>query len=358
MPEQLAAGIHKLKFDEGMSSGGSSGFPSTPAPTPFTHHPGGVRPEDLAAGISRLSVIEESVVNVMEETNDTSKQTNQSNDTSQPDLSQYFGAVEDKTKLNVSNQTQPAEGSASFFDEINNSGKDAVLHSCRESRVDLSNLERSAISGASIARALHQVQSQARIDVAEQKYDDEESLQHRAQFSREHSLQETPRASESEAPSVVTIFKDEKPANDPFDAIRITNSEPRQNEEQKQPPSSLQLNDKNDQLAVKESISTPTASTAEHSMYSTPIAPTPVAEQANSSIAYSSHMTSTPNPLVSGASSLLQAANLPPHLSSSEPITSPLTNPVNIPQTSTPGFYPQLSSPSSADESLLYPDQV
>ena len=42
-----------------MSSGGSSGFPSTPAPTPFTYHPGGVRPEDLAAGISRLSVIEE-----------------------------------------------------------------------------------------------------------------------------------------------------------------------------------------------------------------------------------------------------------------------------------------------------------
>ena len=36
-----------------MSSGGSSGFPSTPAPTPFSQHPGGVRPEDLAAGISR-----------------------------------------------------------------------------------------------------------------------------------------------------------------------------------------------------------------------------------------------------------------------------------------------------------------
>jgi hypothetical protein len=57
--QQLAAGIHRLKVEEGMSSGGSSGFPSTPAPTPFTFHPGGVRPEDLAAGISRLSVIEE-----------------------------------------------------------------------------------------------------------------------------------------------------------------------------------------------------------------------------------------------------------------------------------------------------------
>lgn len=52
-PEQLAAGIHRLKVEEGMSSGGSSGFPSTPAPTPFSAHPGGVRPEELAAGISR-----------------------------------------------------------------------------------------------------------------------------------------------------------------------------------------------------------------------------------------------------------------------------------------------------------------
>eukprot|EP00096_Caligus_rogercresseyi_P008217 TRINITY_DN2669_c0_g1_i1.p1 TRINITY_DN2669_c0_g1~~TRINITY_DN2669_c0_g1_i1.p1 ORF type:complete len:474 (+),score=130.78 TRINITY_DN2669_c0_g1_i1:139-1560(+) len=58
-PEQLAAGIHRLKAEEGMSSGGSSGFPSTPAPTPFSHLAGGVLPEDLAAGISRLSVIEE-----------------------------------------------------------------------------------------------------------------------------------------------------------------------------------------------------------------------------------------------------------------------------------------------------------
>ena len=55
-PEQLAAGIHRLKVEEGMSSGGSSGFPSTPAPTPFSAHPGGVRPEELAAGISRYDL--------------------------------------------------------------------------------------------------------------------------------------------------------------------------------------------------------------------------------------------------------------------------------------------------------------
>ena len=40
-------------------SGGSTGLPATPAPTPFSLGPGGVRPEDLAASISRLSVIQE-----------------------------------------------------------------------------------------------------------------------------------------------------------------------------------------------------------------------------------------------------------------------------------------------------------
>ena len=44
------------QVEEGMSSGGSTGMPATPAPTPFSHGPGGVRPEDLAAGISRLAV--------------------------------------------------------------------------------------------------------------------------------------------------------------------------------------------------------------------------------------------------------------------------------------------------------------
>ena len=64
--------------------GGSSGFPSTPAPTPFSAHPGGVRPEDLAAGISRLSVIEESGETIK-------SSTMASNESSQPNLSQYFG---------------------------------------------------------------------------------------------------------------------------------------------------------------------------------------------------------------------------------------------------------------------------
>ncbi len=48
-----------VKVEEGMSSGGSTGLPATPAPTPFSHGPGGIKPEDLAASISRLSVIQE-----------------------------------------------------------------------------------------------------------------------------------------------------------------------------------------------------------------------------------------------------------------------------------------------------------
>merc|ERR1719319_396784 len=69
-----------------MSSGGSTGMPATPAPTPFSHGPGGVRPEELAAGISRLSVIQEAdtapvAINVLDE----SASSNINN------LSNYFG---------------------------------------------------------------------------------------------------------------------------------------------------------------------------------------------------------------------------------------------------------------------------
>jgi len=88
LAEQLAAGIHKLKVEEGMSSGGSTGLPATPAPTPFSHGPGGIKPEDLAASISRLSVIQEAdtgpSINVLDATEGTS-----SNITN--NLSNYFG---------------------------------------------------------------------------------------------------------------------------------------------------------------------------------------------------------------------------------------------------------------------------
>ena len=51
--------FNTVKVEEGMSSGGSTGMPATPAPTPFSIGPSGIRPEDLVAGISRLSVIQE-----------------------------------------------------------------------------------------------------------------------------------------------------------------------------------------------------------------------------------------------------------------------------------------------------------
>ena len=119
-----------------MSSGGSSGFPSTPAPTPFTAHPGGVRPEELAAGISRLSVIEES------------GETHKMASNEQPNLSSYFGtptatASTSIVTSNVSSNKKIPEDKKDeeFFDNFSNKNSDAVMQSCRESRVDLSNMD-------------------------------------------------------------------------------------------------------------------------------------------------------------------------------------------------------------------------
>jgi len=95
LAEQLAAGINRLRVEEGMSSGGSTGtgMPATPAPTPFSHGPGGVKPEDLAASISRLSVIQEAdtgpSINILDATGsaaETPLSPNPGNN-----LSNYFG---------------------------------------------------------------------------------------------------------------------------------------------------------------------------------------------------------------------------------------------------------------------------
>ena len=104
--------------------GGSSGFPSTPAPTPFAAHPGGVRPEDLAAGISRLSVIEESGETIK-------SSTMASNESSQPNLSQYFGNA---------SETPASTTKEEFFDNFN----DAMMQSCRESKIDLTGMVKKA----------------------------------------------------------------------------------------------------------------------------------------------------------------------------------------------------------------------
>lgn len=105
LAEQLAAGIHRLKVEEGMSSGGSTGMPATPAPTPFSHGPGGVRPEELAAGISRLSVIQEAdtapvAINVLDE----STTSNANN------LSNYFGTPTGNAESAFDNLATPRGG--------------------------------------------------------------------------------------------------------------------------------------------------------------------------------------------------------------------------------------------------------
>merc|ERR1712020_245912 len=130
LPEQLVAGIHRLKESEGMSSGGSSALPSTPAPTPYSHHPGGVRPEDLAAGISRLSVIEEGdvqqqqpiAINVSAHESTCNPEVATS---PIPKLSQYFAGnpgttpnlSEDK-KISSMKESVMHSGGEQFFDQI------------------------------------------------------------------------------------------------------------------------------------------------------------------------------------------------------------------------------------------------
>jgi len=165
-----------------MSSGGisSSGFPSTPAPTPFTAHAEGVRPEELAAGISRLSVIEESSeIHKMASSG--------GNDPPPPNLSQYFGSssLASTSGGNASTLVSGSVGSSAkktdenkdeqFFDNFSNkniSDDDAVMQSCRESRLNLSNVDLKK-------PATGNVEKQAEIIVTVQANDDEKSLKRR-----------------------------------------------------------------------------------------------------------------------------------------------------------------------------------
>ena len=110
LAEQLTAGINRLRVEtDGMSSGGSTGLPATPAPTPFSHGPGGVRPEDLAASISRLSVIQEAdtgpSINVLDASGSSDPlNTSTSSGNNPNNLSNYFGT--------------PQNAGESIFDQI------------------------------------------------------------------------------------------------------------------------------------------------------------------------------------------------------------------------------------------------
>ena len=166
LPEQLVAGIHRLKEVDGMSSGGSSALPSTPAPTPFSHHPGGVRPEDLAAGISRLSVIEEGDVQQQQSisinvsAHEATAKHELSATSPAPKLSQYFSGSQNLLDKTVNSSSKPSVSSTSgaeqFFDQLHVKSlklpkltesqqlNSSVLQSCRESKVDISASEEQA----------------------------------------------------------------------------------------------------------------------------------------------------------------------------------------------------------------------
>ena len=225
-PEQLAAGIHRLKVEEGMSSGGSSGFPSTPAPTPFSVHPGGILPEELAAGISRLSVIEESGQEQKMASNDQQNQT--------PNLSQYFGSQAPSSSKSASNHADDNK-EEEFFDNF------AMMQSCRESKVDLSKMDKKSKPPA-----------EAEIAPSTQATEDERTLQRRqSQEDKQHHIKNTERPT-SLTSSTMPI---------------VTNTLP-----------------------------TPTSTPSNvSSSYATPVAPTPVTPIfAAESLAYSTYV-STPN---------------------------------------------------------------
>jgi len=110
LAEQLTAGINRLRVEEGMSSGGSTGMPATPAPTPFSHGPGGIKPEDLAASISRLSVIQEAdagpSINILDATG-SSTGNNPISPNPSNNLSNYFGTPQSSGDSIFDQLTQP-----------------------------------------------------------------------------------------------------------------------------------------------------------------------------------------------------------------------------------------------------------
>ncbi len=299
-PEQLAAGIHRLKAEEGMSSGGSSDFPSTPAPTPFHPNPGGVRPEDLAAGISRLSVIEEADATQPVPTDPAAVGANtdmvassETSTASQPDLSQYFGAG--SGPAGSKDAAKPSEAEKSFFDQINDPQDPSLLHSCRESRIDLTSM------GSAARAPPAEGDREAKIEVVEQSHDDASSLRKRQNSERTQSVSET---KESE-PSVCTIFR--KEGEDGEGEM--------QGEEEASPFDSVAVGGGGDKVAKKElELNIKPASTAASSDYSTPVAPTPNVEQQPEQqqqqqqqhpMGYSTYVPSGLGSLESGAAQLL-----------------------------------------------------
>ncbi len=404
LPEQLAAGIHRLKVEEGMSSGGSSGFPSTPAPTPYHPNPGGVRPEELAAGISRLSVIEESDQTSTQpqagggprkmegakktagsSQNPASGETHSSSSSHQPDLSQYFGGGSQAPGGGggAAAVTAGASGASaqqdSFFDQINDPTDPSVLHSCRESRVDLSNLEeqsKAAATAAGVGGGATQQSSsaaagkEARIDVVEQSYDDAKSLRRRQSSEKSNSLSDAgdiaPKGNKAikgqEEPTVCTIFSGEQERGmeeaNPFDTVSSQQEDTSGKDKSKAPTSaSNQTADLSLDISSGGGMQG-SGSTAQSSNYSTPVAPTPNVD--GQQLGYSTHVVSSSSPVIgtleSGAAQLLSPVLANP-VAPQQPITQPLPS-SNPPRPAAPSFQTQPSVSLGPEEPLVLPDEV
>jgi len=485
LPEQLVAGIHRLKVEEGMSSGGSSGFPSTPAPTPFSHHPGGVRPEDLAAGISRLSVIGEADVAVTGCNNSSNSggaaQTgcNNSNTTTthqqqhkqlqqqqvsinvmsdqqqQPSLSQYFSSpapiaaatspaavtttADQPQSLPAQHVSKPADHQAQTFfdqlgseelapasqqqlagdqvsksadqvsesadqvsksaDQVDQSAGDqvlksadqvaeksaeqsaesadngqqqlvadedcekpsdaSVLHSCRASRVDLPQSLSEEAAEVNDSLKSEAVKGEAKLDVVEQKFEDEMSLQRmRRQSSAEmrRSISNSEAGDQSGEPVVCTIFSEKKPSKpgdgsassggeaDPFDTIAIGRSSQLQvraagdssaggaTSSARKSPSSLNIQD--------------VATSAAPSNYATPVAPTPVNDP--------SFVPPPPaTAMVGGGGAVAQPAPVNDPLIVPPPPPRGVTVTPIAPQQASPGYSTHVAPPPTALQSNL-----
>lgn len=289
----------------------------------------------------------------------------ESSDSGKPDLSSYFGG---DSAPNVTDASVPSTSATNFFDQLKEPSESSVLHSCRESRVDLSQLEISKRDESATAQDIHEAQ----LDVVEQKHDDVQSLRRRQMsesFERKSSSEDQQQQqqlqqqqvdeSKSEQPLLCTIFGETRDNADPFASITKEEEDlfkaPKDvvgfDKEKKKLPDTLNLKS-NVQVAISE-VSTPTTNTAPNSMYGTPVAPTPKGDHTDAmNFANASFLTSTPAPpgqLQSGAAVLLQASAS--HFQTDQPITSPL--PLS-PAAS--NFVPQFNSSASIDESLILPD--
>ncbi|TRY61260.1 hypothetical protein TCAL_04212 [Tigriopus californicus] len=289
-------------------------------------------------------------------------------DPGKPDLSSYFGG--ESAPIVTAEASVQSTSATNFFDQLEESSM-SVLQSCRESRVDLSQIE-IANQQPSPPEDTH---LEAQLDVIEQRHDDVQSLRRRQmsesldrksssdeqqqqQPQQELELEQTEGGEPmSEQPSLCTIFGETKDSADPFSSITKEEEDlfkaPKTvalDKEKKKLPDSLNLKP-NVQVAISE-VSTPT-NTAPSSTYATPVAPTPKGDHSDPmNFSNASFLTSTPAPpgqLQSGAAVLLQASTS--HFQTDQPITSPL--PLS-PAAS--NFVPQFNSSASIDESLILPD--